>query len=59
MKGCLPDNTMINASVAVWDHCETASELVARSIKALSADQNTASAKIVVSEAPQETQVVS
>lgn len=55
MKESLPENTSVNASVAVWDHCETAAELVSRSIKALQAEKKNVKSNIVVSEAPSET----
>ena len=51
MKESLPENTSVNASVAVWDHCETAAELVSRSIKALQAEKKNVKSNIVVSEA--------
>ena len=52
MKGSLPQDTIINASVAVWDHCETASELMSRSINTLQSEKKNVSSKIIVSEAP-------
>lgn len=58
MKETLPENTIINASVAVWDHCETAAELVSRSINALQAEKKNVASKIIVSEAQTESKVV-
>ena len=58
MKESLPGNTVINASVAVWDHCETAAELVSRCINALQSEKKNVSSNIVVSEPSTDSKVV-
>lgn len=53
LQEALPPTTSIAAGIAVWDHCETAAELVARAVNSLQGDKKAARAKISISETPQ------
>ncbi len=53
LQETLPPTTSLAAGIAVWDHCETAAELVARTVNSMQGEQKTSRAKIAVSETPQ------
>jgi len=49
----LPPTASLAAGIAVWDHCETAAELVARTVGSMQGEEKSSRAKIAVSETPQ------
>jgi hypothetical protein len=53
LQETLPPTASLAAGIAVWDHCETAAELVARTVNSMQGDDKATRAKIVVSETPQ------
>lgn len=53
LQETLPPTISLAAGIAVWDHCETAAELVSRAVTSMQGEGNTSRGKIVVSETPQ------
>jgi hypothetical protein len=53
LQDALPPTASLAAGIAVWDHCETAAELVARAVASMQGEDKASRAKINVSETPQ------
>jgi hypothetical protein len=53
LQETLPPTVSLAAGIAVWDHCETAAELVARTVASMQGEQKSSRGKIAVSETPQ------
>ncbi len=53
LQETLPPTTSLAAGLAVWDHCETAAELVARAVASMKGQDKTSRAKIGVAETPE------
>lgn len=53
LQETLPPTASLAAGIAVWDHCETAAELVARAAGSLKGEEKSSRSKIAVSETPQ------
>ncbi|HMS24628.1 MAG TPA: hypothetical protein PKB15_02905 [Acidimicrobiia bacterium] len=53
LQETLPPTASLAAGIAVWDHCETAAELVARTVASMQGEERTSRAKIAVAETPQ------
>lgn len=49
----LPPTASLAAGIAVWDHCETAAELVSRAVGSMQGEKKATRSKIAVSETPQ------
>ncbi|MFN8016090.1 MAG: hypothetical protein U0R17_05745 [Acidimicrobiia bacterium] len=53
LQESLPPTASLAAGIAVWDHCETAAELVSRAVGSMQGEDKASRAKISVSETPQ------
>jgi len=53
LQETLPPTASLAAGLAVWDHCETAAELVSRAVASMQGEDKASRAKIAVSETPQ------
>lgn len=53
LQETLPPTVSLAAGIAVWDHCETAAELVSRTVASMQGEQKSTRGKIAVSETPQ------
>ena len=53
LQETLPPTASLAAGIAVWDHCETAAELVSRAVGSMQGEDKGSRAKINVSETPQ------
>ena len=53
LQETLPPTASLAAGIAVWDHCETAAELVSRTVASMQGEDKATRAKIAVSETPQ------
>lgn len=53
LQEALPPTASLAAGIAVWDHCETAAELVARAVASMQGEDKASRGKISVSETPQ------
>ncbi len=53
LQEALPPSASLTAGIAVWDHCETAAELVARAVASMQGEDKASQGKISVSETPQ------
>ncbi len=52
LQETLPPTASLAAGLAVWDHCETAAELVSRAVASMQGEDKASRAKIAVSETP-------
>ena len=52
LQETLPPTASLAAGIGVWDHCETAAELVSRAVASMQGEDKASRAKIAISETP-------